>query len=82
MEVIELVDESGIAEKFNIIDTFGIDDDNYAVLMPVSKLKSMTYILKIVETSEDGATFSTIDDEDEFNEAIKVYEELKKEKIN
>lgn len=62
--------------KFEIIDTFGVDEENYAVLLPEDE--DELYVLEM-RYSEDGIEFLTIDDDDKFNEVIDSYEELKRE---
>lgn len=81
MSIIELYDESGNKQSFRILDTFGMDDQDYAVLLPENGKIESTYILRI-ETDENGQHyFAGIDDEDELEDAIMIYEELKKEML-
>lgn len=72
---IELYDGKDL-KKFEIIDTFGVDDNNYAVLLPEDE--DMLYLLE-VRYSGDEVEFLTIDDDEKFNEIISLYEELKEE---
>lgn len=81
MERIELVDEFGKTQVFELLDTFGMDDENYAVLYPVEPPQEDTYILRIEEDEQGEMYFAGIDDDEELNDAIKVYEELKKEAL-
>ena len=62
--------------KFKIIDTFGVDDKNYAVLLPEDG--DQLYVLEIRHTDNE-IEFLTIDDDEEFDEVIDLYEELKRE---
>ncbi len=81
MSIIELYDESGNKQSFRILDTFGMDEQDYAVLLPENEHLDTTYILRI-ETDENGQQyFAGIDDEDELEDAIQIYEELKKEML-
>lgn len=76
MEIIELLDENNNPTKFYLVDTFGINEDNYVVLEDMDEEEY--YILKTQE--KDGELFIyDIDNEDEFNEALEVYEELLEE---
>lgn len=76
MEIIELFDENNNPTKFYLVDTFGINEDNYVVLEDMDEEEY--YILKTQE--KDGELFIyDIDNEDEFNEALEVYEELLEE---
>lgn len=81
MSIIELYDESGNKQNFRILDVFGMDDVDYAVLLPENNHTDQTYILRI-EMDESGQQYFTgIDDEDELEDAIQIYEELKKEML-
>lgn len=83
MEKIELMDDEGNKVEFNILDTFGMDDEDYAVLEPVNEEDDMVYILRIENSEDDGEVVLVgIDDEEELNDAISVYEELKEKKNN
>lgn len=81
MSIIELYDESGNKQNFRILDVFGMDDQDYAVLLPENSHTDQTYILRI-EIDESGQQyFAGIDDEEELEDAILIYEELKKEML-
>lgn len=60
-----------------MVDTFGMNESEYAVLN--SKDDINTYILKIIYDKQRKYDFGGIDDE-ELQDAIEVYEELKEEK--
>ena len=67
METIKLYDENNNEKEFKIINTFGMDDDNYCVLEDV--------ILKYIENDEQ-IEFIGLENENELNDAIEVYEDL------
>ena len=73
---IELIDEDGIKEVFDLIDTFGMDDDDYAVLK--SEQNQELYLFKIVYDNK-GVNFIGIEDQEELDDAVTIYEELKAE---
>lgn len=73
---IELIDEFGEVEVFDLLDTFGMDEEDYAVL--TSKKDGETYIFKIIY-DENEMTFVGLDDQDELDDAAAIYEELKNE---
>lgn len=75
MEKFEAIDENGKKVTFELIETFGMDDSEYAVLNSVED-KDL-YILKIKHDKNGEMTLEGIDD-DELEDAIEVYEELKK----
>jgi uncharacterized protein YrzB (UPF0473 family) len=81
MSLIELYDESGNRQSFRILDVFGMDDHDYAVLLPENNHNDQTYILRI-EIDENGQQyFAGIDDEEELEDAIRIYEELKNDML-
>ncbi len=81
MDKIELMDESGNVEEFRIIDTFGMDDSDYAVLVLANDSESDPYILRIEYEKSGEVVLVGIGDDEEFNDAVSIYEELKNEKI-
>lgn len=77
MEIIELYDEDGQLIKFNLLDTFGMDEDEYAVLETLES-DEFQYLLKVERIGEE-INFRSIEDSNELKDAIDVYEELKRE---
>lgn len=78
---IVLFDEMGKEQEFIILATFGLDDDDYAALIPADNLDSPTYILRM-ETDENGdLLLSGIDNDEELKEAIDAFEEIQKENL-
>ena len=77
MNSIFLLDENNNEVEFNILDTFGIDDKNYAALKKIGD--DMIMILEVYNTN-DLINFKTIEDSNELNEIIEFYEEMKREK--
>lgn len=76
MDSIFLLDENNNEVEFNIIDTFGIDDNNYAALEEVGD--DMIMIVEVINES-DVITFKTIEDQKELDEIIKFYEEMRRD---
>ncbi|NMB09587.1 MAG: DUF1292 domain-containing protein [Tissierellia bacterium] len=81
MEIIELYDENGNLQKFKLLDTFGMDEDDYVVLIPVDESDDLTYILRIEYANNDELNLVGIEDQNELNAAVDIYEKLKNEKI-
>lgn len=80
-EKIMLIDEMGEEKEFVILATFGLDDDEYAALLPSDEIESPTYILRM-ETDENGEfNLIGIDDDDELQAAIEAYEEISSENL-
>lgn len=77
MERFEAFDENGKKIIFELVETFGMNESEHAVLN--SKDDINTYILKIVYDKDGNINLEGIDDE-ELSDAIEVYEELKSEK--
>ena len=78
---IMLLDEFGKEQEFIILATFGLDDTDYAALLPTDDMEGLTYILRM-ETDDNGELILTgIDDEEELQDAIDVYEEIQQENL-
>lgn len=75
-----LYDEMGNEVEFEIIVTFGLDDMNYAALVPVND-EPLTYLLRYEYDDEGNLVFATIDDDEEFNDVRETYEEIQKERL-
>lgn len=77
MERFEAFDENGKKIIFKLVETFGMNDSEYAVLNSNNDVN--TYILKIIYDKDGNINLEGIDD-DELSDAIEIYEELKSEK--
>ena len=77
MERFEAYDENGKKIIFELVETFGMNDSEYAVLNSEDDVN--TYILKIIYDKDGNINLEGIDDE-ELSDEIEVYEELKSEK--
>ncbi len=80
-DIIVLLDEMGNEVEFQVLSTFGIDNVDYAALLPLNDIESLTYLLRIEYDDEGELVLVGIDDEEEFNEVIQVYEEIQKDKL-
>ena len=78
---IVLYDEMENEVEFEIITTFGIDDDNYAALIPIDD-EPLTYLLKYEQDDNGNIVLTTIDDDEEFEYVKEVYEEIQKERLH
>lgn len=76
MERFEAFDENGKKIIFELVETFGMNDSEYAVLNSNNDVN--TYILKIIYDKDGNIKLEGIDD-DELSDAIEIYEELKSE---
>lgn len=76
---IVLIDELGKEQEFLVLATFGLDDDDYAALIPADNLDSPTYILRMERDENGEMLFYGIEDDEELEEAIAAYEEIQKD---
>ena len=76
MDSIVLYDEDNNEVKFNIIDTFGVDDKNYCALQQYDD--DLILIAEVIN-NDDEVIFKAIEDQQELDEIIKLYEEMKEE---
>lgn len=80
-ERIILLDELGKEQEFVILATFGLDDDDYAALMPADDIESPTYILRMERDENGELLLAGIEDDEELQDAIEAYEEMQKENL-
>ncbi|KWZ77489.1 DUF1292 domain-containing protein [Anaerococcus tetradius] len=76
MDKIILLDEENNEVEFEILDTFGVDEANYAALK--QKGDDLILIVEVIENNGD-VEFRTIEDEDLLDEIIGIYEEMKED---
>lgn len=76
--IISLIDENGKEQKFEVMATFDIEEDEYAVLFPLSEEESEegAYILRIEYDDNGDFVLVNIDDEEELENAVAVYEAI------
>ena len=77
-EIITLLDELGNKVEFELIATFGLDEMEYAALIPVNDNNPMTYLLRIEYDENGELVLVTIDDQEEFRDVVETYEEIRK----
>ncbi len=71
-DVVLLTDEDGNEREFHIVESFEYKDNEYVVL--VSNDSSQEGIILRVQVEDDMEYLVDIEDEDEWNEVIKIYE--------
>lgn len=76
MDKIILLDEENNEVEFEILDTFGVDEANYAALKQNGD--DLILIVEVIENNGD-VEFRTIEDEDLLDEIIGIYEEMKED---
>ncbi|QSZ26546.1 DUF1292 domain-containing protein [Aceticella autotrophica] len=78
-EIIQLVDDEGNEVNFELIASFELDDNKYAVVAPIDDNSDDAYILKVEQDENGEDLFVGIEDEDEFNDVVEAYNELMEE---
>lgn len=78
-EIIQLIDEHGYPVDFELVASFDVDDNRYAVVVPVDGDGEEAYILRVEQDEDGNDIFVAIEDEDEFNDAVEAYNELMEE---
>ena len=76
MDNIILYDEDNNEVCFNILDTFGVDDKTFCALQQEDD--DMILIMEVI-SDNDEVYFKAIEDQNELNEIISLYEEMKEE---
>lgn len=76
-KIISLQDENGEDQEFEIIATLEINEDEYAVLLPLDG-SDEAVIFKVVEEIDGESVLEYVNDDDEFDMVAKAYEELVK----
>lgn len=80
MERLLFYDEMGNEVEFIVKAKFSIDDTDYVAMLPATELESYTYILRI-DLDDNGEEILVGIDDDELEEAQKVYEELENRRL-
>lgn len=77
LENIILKDENGQNSEFEVVTKFDIEDNEYVIVIPKDNKKSEEAIaLRIDKDLNGNDILSTVEDDDEFSNVAKVYEEL------
>ena len=76
MDSIVLYDEDNNEVEFNIIDTFGVDDKNYCALQQYDD--ELIMIMEVIN-DEEQVEFKSIENQEELDEIISLYEEMKED---
>lgn len=76
MDNIILLDEDNNEVEFEILDTFGVDEANYAALKQVED--ELILIVEVIEKNNE-IELRSIEDQDLLDELIEIYEEMKED---
>lgn len=78
---ITLLDEHGKEQEFIILASFGLDDEDYAALIPADNMESPIYILRMEKDKDGNLLLIGIEDDEELEAAIDAYEEMQSENL-
>ncbi len=80
-QIIETVDENGNIIKFELYDIVEVDEQEYALLLPVEAEAGEEDELVLMRLTKDGEDylFETIDDDAEFDKVAEYVESLEDE---
>lgn len=80
-QIIETVDENGNIIKFELYDIVEVDEQEYALLLPVEAEAGEEDELVLMRLTKDGEDylFETIDDDAEFDKIAEYVESLEDE---
>lgn len=81
IEKIILTDEEGNEEEFGLVATFGVDEQDYAALEPLNSDDELIYLFRMQDDEGDGVLFFPIEDEEEMDSAVEIFEDLLEEMV-
>lgn len=76
MDKIILLDQDNNEVEFELIDTFGVDEANYAALKQIDD--DLILMVELIESNGE-VIFKAIEDQDELDEIIALYEDMKED---
>lgn len=76
MDKIILLDQNNNEVEFELIDTFGVDEANYAALKQIDD--DLILMVELIESNGE-VIFKAIEDQDELDEIIALYEDMKED---
>lgn len=76
-KIITLLDENGAETEFEIIATLELNEDEYAVLLPMDGTDEAV-IFKIIDENDGESVLEYVSDDEEFEAVAAAYEELVK----
>ena len=79
MDIIEIYNESNEIEKYYLVDSFGIEDDDYVVLKSTDEEDELLYIFKTYKDEDNQVLFEGIKDGNKLDEVVDIYLDLKSE---
>lgn len=77
--IIETIDEDGNAVKFELYDIVEVDEQEYALLLPVDDEENDEVVLMKITKDGEEYLFETIDDDEEFDKVANYVESMQEE---
>lgn len=78
-QIIETVDENGNVVKFELFDIVEVDEQEYALLLPIEEKEGDEVVLMRLTKDGDEYLFETIDDDEEFDKVATYVENMEDE---
>ena len=78
-QIIETVDENGQVVKFELFDIVEVDEQEYALLLPVEEEENEEIVLMKLTKDGEEYLFETIDDDAEFEKVANYVENMDEE---
>ena len=78
-QIIETIDENGNVIKFELFDIVEVDEQEYALLLPVEEEESSEVVLMRLSKEGEEYLFETIDDDEEFEKVAAYVESMEDE---
>lgn len=78
-QIIETVDENGNVVKFELFDIVEVDEQEYALLLPIGEEEVEEVVLMKITKDGEEYLFETIDDDDEFEKVATYVENMDEE---
>ncbi|MEK3731349.1 MULTISPECIES: DUF1292 domain-containing protein [Paenibacillus] len=75
-ESVELEDEDGRIEVYDIAAEFEVDGQGYAILVQPDRSAEEYEVLRIVKESDGSLKLATVDDDEEWENVSELYDEL------
>ncbi len=78
-QIIETIDENGNLIKFELFDIVEVDEQEYALLLPVEDEEGDEIVLMRLSKDGDEYLFETIDNDEEFEKVAEYVENMEDE---
>lgn len=75
-QIIETVDENGKVVRFELFDVVEVDEQEYALLLPVETEENDELVLMRLTKDGDEYLFETIEDDEEFDKVATYVENM------